>query len=152
MSKDDDDCPPHPQPTRNGRFYCFSVKHHRLDDSNDAQWLRELRRDEEFGIFALADERDLSDESGNLYGLRLGINGEVLELGTRGQQIAKFPLAHPNQPWHGYPLWPLKPYAGGSNRGAKKVQPSKLVFVTMERAGLLTERNRKRLQKGDQIR
>src|SRR5690242_6222967 len=75
MSRGEDDCPPHDEVTRrNGLGYCFSAKHHRRDDRDDAQWAHDLTRGEECAIFDLADSHDLADPSaaaGNrgLYGL-----------------------------------------------------------------------------------
>lgn len=135
--------------------YCFSVKHHRHDDRDDAQWAQDLTRPEEFPIFDLADFHDLCDPEAakrNLYGLRIGPGGLTLDLGTRHQQVAEFQEAHPNHPWHGYPLWPLRRRdPGPTNRKQQAMRPSKAVFERMEAAGLLTRSQRKKLAKGDHI-
>ena len=148
MSRGEDDCPPHPDPTPSGKVYCFSAKHHRRDDSDDAQWSPDLSRVEEFMVFEMADDRVLADDHGNLYGLRLGESDRVMELGTRGQQVACFPFTRPNQPWHGYPLWPLLGERGRSNRKSQRILPPKSVFDKMETEGVLEPRDRKRIQKG----
>lgn len=142
--------PIHPTPTRrSGHRYLFYDKHHGAD-RRAAQWSPELTPDEEFAVFDRADWHDLSDDRGWLHGLRLGPDGAVLELGTWGQQLAEFPSARIGEPWHGYPLWPLKEQ-GPPNRRGEKHRPSKEVFAKMEAAGLLTARDRKRLYKGDHV-
>jgi len=156
MARGEDDCPPHDELTRRSQLaYCFSVKHHRHDDRDDAQWALDLTGPEEFAIFDLADFHDLSDPEAakrNLYGLRIGPGGLILDLGTRHQQVAGFPEAHPNQPWHGYPLWPLRRWVPGpANRMAQAMRPPKVVFERMEAAGLLSRTQRKRLFKGDHL-
>ena len=51
--------------------YCFTPKHHGGRDSRNATWLPELSRAEEFMVFDMADNHQLADASGNLYGLRI---------------------------------------------------------------------------------
>jgi hypothetical protein len=140
--------PIHPAPTRrSGHRSLFSGKHHG-HDPRAARWLPTLSQDEEFAVFDAADFHGLNDERGWLYGVRVGESGGILELGTWGEQVAEFPAARPDEPWHGYPLYPLKE-AGPPNRRGEKHRPSKDVFLKMEAAGLLTARDRKRLMKGD---
>lgn len=147
MASGESSGPIHPDATRNGKRYLFSAKHHG-HDPNASRWLPALSRDEEFSVFDTADFHIVRDERGWLYGVRIGSSGDVLELGTWGQQVAEFPLARPSEPWHGYPLWPLKE-VGSSNRRGEKHRPPKGVFVRMEAEGLIRTRDRKRLQKGD---
>lgn len=98
----------HPATTkRSGYQYLFHIKHHNYGAKDVAQWLPDLSRLEEFSIFDRADELDLSSASGDLYGLRIDSDNDILALGTLGQQVAKFPHAHASLPWHGYPLGPL---------------------------------------------
>src|SRR5438552_3288422 len=95
----------HPLPTRrNGHRYFFYDKHHGRGGPEAAQWALDLSEDHEFGIFDQADDLDLSDERGNLYGIRLGPEPErrVLALGTLRQQIAKFPASQGRPHWHGF--------------------------------------------------
>jgi hypothetical protein len=135
----------HPDPTqRSGHRYLFYEKHHGRGGPDAAQWLPDLSRDDEFAVFNAADLHDISDERNWLYGVRIDADGKVLFLGTAGQQIAEFPFARPNEPWHGYPHWPLKD-AGPENRRGEKLRPSKSVFLKLEAANLLTTRDRKRL-------
>jgi hypothetical protein len=142
--------PIHPVPTqKSGYRYLFYDKHHGADQ-RAAQWLPGLSHDDEFAIFDVADLHGLSDERGWLYGLRRSADGEILDLGTWGQQVAEFPFARSGAPWHGYPLWPLKEQ-GPPNRKGEKHRPSKEVFLKMEGAALLTVRDRKRLNKGDHV-
>lgn len=139
----------HPQPTRrSGYRYLFTTKHHGGGDRNAARWSPDLSEDEEFSVFDAADEHDISDELGWLYGvLREGEDG-LRDLGTWNQQVAEFPLADEGHPWHGYPLWAVSEPAPAKLRGEKH-RPAREVFAQMERAGLLTARERKRLLKGD---
>ncbi len=138
--------PIHPQPTRRSSYrYLFYNKHHGYDD-RASRWT--LSQDEEFAVFDTADFHDLSDDRGWLYGVRPHIGGRIPELGTEGQQLAEFPSARDNEPWHGYPLWPLKD-KGPENRRGEKRRPSRDVFQRMEDEGLLTPRDRKRLWKGN---
>jgi hypothetical protein len=143
--------PVHPVATRrSGYHYLFSDKHHGGGTAGDSCWSPDLSGDEEFSIFDDADWHELSDDRGWLYGI-LRLDAEHLRyLGTWGQQLAAFPLASPGSPWHGYPLWPLGELAPPNRRG-DKAQPSKEVFVKMERTGLINARERKRLSKGDPV-
>lgn len=156
MSSGGDSGPLHPESTRQGYRYLFRDKHHRRDakdrvlDGGPAQWLPELSHDEEFAIFNKAADKELSDERGSLYGIRISPGGKILDLGTWEQQVAKFPFTRLNEPWHGYPLGPLKE-KGPPNRKGEKHRPSKDVFDKMEKAGLLTAQKRKRLSRGDHV-
>lgn len=127
--------------------YLFTAKHHGAD-REAARWLPGLTADKEFSVFDLADLHDLSDERGWLYGvLRAEVEG-LRSLGTWNQQMAEFPSANEGQPWHGYPIYPLKGL-GPENRRGEKCRPSKEVFSKMVMNGVLTSRERKRLSKGD---
>lgn len=140
--------PEHPEPTRRNRYrYLFSNKHHGAGSSSDARWQEDLSGDEEFSIFDNADWFEIVDESGWLYGV-LSEAGELRVLGTWNQQIAEFPLAREGTPWHGYPIWAVN-HAAPDNRKGVKMRPSKQVFMSLEAAGLITGRQRKRLWKGD---
>ncbi len=141
----------HPHPTQKSQYrYLFTAKHHGGGARDAAQWSSQVSEDEEFSVFDTADLHDLSDERHWLYGvLRNGEDG-LRYLGTWDQQVAEFPLANEGQPWHGYPLWPLKEL-GPENRRGEKMRPSKEIFRRMEQAGLITGRERKRLFKGDHV-
>ena len=94
---------------------------------------------------------EFTDERGWLYGMRPRDGaGHIPDLGTWGQQMAEIPFARPGEPWHGYPLWPLGE-EGPANRRGEKGRPSKRVFLRMEEAGLITDRERKKLYKGDHL-
>jgi hypothetical protein len=55
--------------TRRSEYrYQFIPKHHGAD-RDAAEWRPELTLEEEFAVFNLADEHDLSDDEGQLYGL-----------------------------------------------------------------------------------
>jgi len=144
--------PIHPVLTRrSGYRYLFYDKHHGRGGPDAAQWLPILSRDDEFAVFDVADRDDLSDERGWLYGMRPRHEaGHIPDLGTWAQQIAEFPLARPNHPWHGYPLWPLGEDSP-ENRKGEQGRPSKSVFLKMEAVGLITHRERKKLYKGDHL-
>ena len=150
MATGADSGPIHPSATRRSEYrYLFSSKHHGHGGSDAAQWLPTLSPDAEFSVFETADFHGVSDEGGSLFGVLIE-NREVLSLGTQDQQIAKFPSARPGEPWHGYPLWPLREEPPIERRGEKH-RPSKDVFLKMETAGLLSARDRKRLMKGDHV-
>jgi hypothetical protein len=112
-----------------------------------------MSRDEEFAVFVLADREQLSDNRGNLYGLRITgtVPGhQILYLGTRYEQVAHFWVASQGSPWHGYPLWPII-QKGSLNRKGQENRPPKDVLRKMVGAGLLTEKQRYWLMKGDTV-
>ena len=149
MATGADSGPIHPSATRRSEYrYLFSSKHHGHGGSDAAQWLPTLSPDAEFSVFDTADFHGVSDEGGSLYGVLIDENRKISSLGTGYQQVAKFPSARLGEPWHGYPLWPLGEETPPNRRGEKH-RPSKVVFLKMETAGLLSARDRKRLWKGD---
>lgn len=129
-----------------GLAYLFTQKHHGAD-RRASQWLPALSFDEEFGVFNLADARDISDADLSLYGIARDGDG-LRTLGKWYQQVAYFPVANENQPRHGYPLYPLNDEASG-NRGGEKHRPPKLIFDKLLEAGLITATEQRRLKKGD---
>jgi hypothetical protein len=141
-----DACPEHTERTRRRTLrYCFSFKHH--GGSRDAaQWVADLGHDDEFAIFDEADWHDISDDKGNLYGVRRDAALNLEEIGTFGEQIAKFWEADLNVPWHGFPLWHLK----GPGPGGRVTEfVSKDVLDRMVQAGLISLRQYNRLKKGN---
>jgi hypothetical protein len=134
---------------RSGYRYQFTPKHHG-GDVGAAQWLPILRLEEEFAVFDAADEHELSDDAGRLYGVLRSADGKLRDLGTWQQQMAEFPRPNQGVPWHGYPIWTPNALAP-AKRSGEKVRPAKEVFGKMERAGLITTRDRKRLYKGDHV-
>src|SRR5689334_20035219 len=98
------------QPTRTSGFrYLFTSKHHgRPHSSDDAQWHSDLTLQAEFDIFELADTYAIYDEGGHLFGLWRAADLTYRELGARKEQVAIFPVPSPGNPWHGFPLYPLK--------------------------------------------
>ena len=123
---------------RNNYQYQFTPKHHGTD-KKAAQWQPSLTLDEEFAVFNEADQHNLADAVGNLYGTeRIGTD-DLRILGTRGEQVAKFPVTAHNQAWHGYPAWPLAP----SNRAGDDMKPTKAVLDQMQAHGIITKRGRK---------
>jgi hypothetical protein len=143
--------PVHPTPTRrSGYRYLFSDRHHGGGGKGDSRWSLELSREEEFSVFDDADQYELSDDRGWLYGILRAGPDALRYLGTWGQQVAAFPFARPGIPWHGYPLWPLNELAPPNRRGEKSC-PSKEVFQKMEQVGLIAVEERRRLCKGNPI-
>lgn len=129
--------------------YQFTTKHHGgAGSAGEAQWQPSLELADEFAIFELADTHEIADLRGNLYGIHRLAGGALADVGTWQQQIAKFPVARPGEPWHGYPLFPIGKAGPEELRGGR-CEPEKSVFATLERTGLITKRQRKRLQKGD---
>ena len=110
MASGEDPCPVYDGRTNRSQLrYCFYRAHHGHGAPDDSQWIEGLSEAEEFSIFDLADEHEIADEKGHLYGIRVGPElHDVLDLGTEGEQIAKFWKAREGQPWHGFPLWPLR--------------------------------------------
>ena len=142
--------PIHPIPTRRrGLRYLFYDKHHGQGGRDAACWRSDLSHEAEFEVFNTADEHDCSDSQGNLYGVGRDASGDVLDLGTWGQQVAEFPFTRTNELWHGYPLWPLRRADSPENRRGQNFRPEKAVFQRMESVGLLSPTQRRRLEKGD---
>jgi hypothetical protein len=99
--------PVHPSPTTRRRLcYFFHPKHHNPANKTEAQWLpvARLSHQQEFDIFDRADDSQIEDHDGNLYGVRP--NMEVL--GTYGQRVARFWKEESSHPWHGHPICPIK--------------------------------------------
>ena len=139
----------HPQLTnKNGLRYQFTPKHHGGPGSKGhAQWLLSLTFAEEFSIFDEADSFGTLDVKGNMYGVLRNGNGDLRDLGTWQEQVAKFPMAK-GGPWHGYPCWTINK-SGPSNRRKQEMFPPKQVFDLLQEAGLISEEQRDRLKKGD---
>ena len=141
----------HGERTRRSQYqYQFIPKHHGGPGAGPrvAQWLASMTLDEEFAVFNIAAEHELSDEDGNLYGVaslgphRIGI------IGVGKEQVAKFPVARADEAWHGYPAYPLVE-EGPENKRGQKGRPDGIVFEKMVGAGLINPKQRKRLMKGD---
>jgi hypothetical protein len=133
--------------TRSDYQYQFTPKHHGADPGA-AQWLPELSLEEEFAIFDVADEHDLSDDDGRLYGVQRDADESLRYIGIWHEQVAKFPLAREGEAWHGYPAYPLVD-EGPENRRGQSSRPAGAVFGKMVRAGLISQSQRRRLMKGD---
>lgn len=142
----------HPTATQRSHYrYFFYDKHHGRGGPEAARWLPALNEDDEFAIFDQADLLDLSDEHRNLCGISIapGPEREVRYLGTRRQQIAKFPAAHPDAHWHGFPLGPLERNDGEPHPPVRPLPHDTL--RKMVTSGLLDESQRRRLMKGKHI-
>jgi hypothetical protein len=148
-SRDTSSRPARPFPTRRrGLRDFFYAKLHRHQGSKDAQWRPDLDPADEFAIFDEADFLDLSDDKGDLFGLRRDpIDGVFDVIGTRGEQVAEFPIAPPNQAWHGYPCWPLRRHGDG----VRKAQPPREALDKMVASGVITPKQRSRLAGGKPI-
>jgi hypothetical protein len=142
--------PLHPPRTIRSRYeYFFYEKHHKGGYSEDGQWLPGMSQQEEFAVFDLADQHDLSNTKGDLFGLHLSQAREVLELGMRGEQVAKFPVTEEGHPWHGYPAWPIMKL--DHDEATRKYPPPVEALAKMKRVGLLSEPQRKRLARGKHV-
>lgn len=73
-----------------GYRYYFHPKHHTAGNPTVSRWKPDVSRSEEFQIFEIAVRLDLADEDGNLYNVRKGPHGAILELGVYHEQIARF--------------------------------------------------------------
>jgi len=132
-----------------GYQYQFTPKHHGAD-AEAAQWLPRLTLDEEFAVFNAADEHQLMDDSGSLYGLQREGHDGLRTIGTRSEQIAEFPHAREGEPWHGYPHYPLKELGHVERRG-KRFPPPKEVFQRMVETGLISNAMKRRLMGGKHV-
>lgn len=138
----------HPVLTRRRQLqYVFTPKHH--GEPGQSCWLTELTFDEEFAIFDNADFFVLADTDGNLYGYERRGNS-LRKIGTQYQQIAKFPVPTPGNPWHGYPLYPLSD-ARSPNRSGQSGRPPKAIFTRMVELGHISTIQAKQLKKGNLI-
>ena len=140
----------HPQRSRSHQYrYLFTANHHG-ETGGAAQWSPELSEEDEFATFDGADERELSDDEGNLYGVLPDGEDSLRYLGIWQEQIAEFPSAAEDTPWHGYPLWPIN-QEGPGNRRNQKHRPARDVFDRMIEVGLITSTMRTRLMKGRHV-
>lgn len=139
----------HGRPTaRSGLTYCFTPKHRGAGSTGDARWRPDLSREEEFGVFEIADD------NGNLYGLYLVKEGgrwQILGLGIRGELIARFWHEAPAVPWHDHLLWPIEASRSGAGGSRSKIDEKqlKIALKNMSTAGLskqvvISEVHRKR--------
>lgn len=137
------------QQTAQGYRYYFHPRHHGAGSSSDARWKSEITRPDEFGIFRDSANADFADVSGNLYGL-MKIQGKVIDIGTQGEQIAKFWKASTGSPWHGFPCWAIlsRDY---QNRRGQQYRPPKSVLEKMQEQKLITLVQCRRLSRGDRI-
>src|SRR5690348_15203767 len=97
-----------PQRTRKRNLqYEITAKHHG-ENRRAAMWLPDVTPAEEFAIFDTADFGDVCDDRGALYGVQPLAEEELRILGMWQEQVAKFPRKRRDEPWHGYPVWPLE--------------------------------------------
>ena len=140
--------------------YEFARKHHG-GNATASCWLTVLTLVEEFDIFdcadgivvpAPADNRQVADAAGNLYGYEVLVAGNqhLREIGIWDQQLAEFPVQQDGTNWHGYPIWPVGPLAAHKYQG-QRCRPAPEVFDRMVQLGDITSAQRKRLKKGDWI-
>jgi hypothetical protein len=139
----------HPVATQvNGLHYEFTPKHHHGPDSRDqAQWLLELRFEEEFSIFDEADVVGISIGRGDKYGVLRDRDGDLRFLGDGDEQVAKFPYRRSGN-WHGYPCWVISPQAP-PNRRRQQMFPPKEVYDRLNELGVISEEQRDRLKRGE---
>jgi len=137
------------QRTRKRRLkYEITGKHHG-GNRRAAMWLPQVTHAEEFAIFDVADFNDIFDNAGSLYGVQPLREEQLRHIGVWNEQVAKFPRKRANEPWHGYPVWPLEIAREGRHKKPKKLRPPKEIFERMCDAKLITERQRMRLMNGD---
>lgn len=127
---------------RSNLAYQMTSKHHRSNStSEEAQWRGSLTDDEEFLVFDLADLHALeSFPDGDLFGVLPNEEGELLEIGSRDEQLAKFPVQPVAMRWHGYPM---RCEYKNDPRG-----PDRQVWSRLVAAGLATEEQVMRLKRG----
>jgi len=129
----------------NGLRYLFTAKHHGGWKSRHATWLPTLTEEEEFSVFDDADANQVSDAAGNLFGVLFDGNEGLQDLGTRGEQIAKFWYSPPGSPWHGFPAFPLKDDVVMQNRQGETARPERQVLDRLLEVGAI---NRERCGSG----
>lgn len=140
----------HKQLTRRSSYsYAFTPKHHGGGLPTVARWHPNVSRQDEFDVFDTADFHNLSDQRGWLYGFLVDQQNRFLAIGTLFQQIAEFPKSRLNQPWHGYPIWPIKKHSGPFGRRSQKMRPDKTVFQQMLTKQLISPPQMRLLQRGD---
>jgi hypothetical protein len=138
----------HPTRTRrSGYRYLFTAKHHGGGGRNAGMWLPEIDRETEFGVFDVADFREIADSRGWLYGVLLDDGGKLRKIGMFDEQVAEFQPGAPDEPWHGYPQWPMSE-VGPVNRRKAKCCPERAVFDRMVATTLIKKIQRKRLLAG----
>jgi hypothetical protein len=134
------------QTFRSKHKYCFSEKHHAVGDSPHAQWKNDLRPCDEFAVFDLADLHNIADEQGrDLFGVHC-IEAAVRQLGTRGEYVAKFEFPTGPCPWHGYPLWPIKPLS--TDKNVRHGPAPQSILRKLADAGVISQKARRRLSVG----
>jgi hypothetical protein len=131
---------------RSGFRYRFTTKHHG-GDPKASQWRAALTLDEEFSVFDGADQHELADEDGKLYGVLRDADGDLEYIGVWDEQIAEFPVTSPPAAWHGYPVYPLVGLGPQSRRG-ERGRPAKVVFERMLDAGVIDPQEKRRLLRG----
>lgn len=139
----------HPVPTKKSKYrYFFYVKHHAAEDHENSQWAN-VTPEEEFSIFDSADENDIFVETGsdrNYFGILVNLNSlRVQTIGTKGQQVAKFPHSRSNTPWHGFPLFPID-----NDSSRKNIVPREAIDRMVE-VGMITAQKASRLKGGKRI-
>jgi hypothetical protein len=144
--------------TRRGLVYVFTPKHHGAS-YRSACWNSDISLEEEFVIFDVADgiiappgvdNRQVADQSGNLYGHQVAPQGSLRQLGIWHEQLAEFPHQQDGDSWHGYPVWPILPPAPDNLLG-QRCRPDSVVFDRMVELGIITNTQSRRLKKGDWI-
>jgi hypothetical protein len=115
--------------------------------ADENRWSPDISAKEEAALFFAAHEHDVSDGQGRLYGAIQMSEGEVRELGVWYQQVAIFWQEVPSLPWGGHPVWQFHQEAL-VGRPPQKALPPKETLGKMEKAGMITPRQRKRLARG----
>ena len=99
-------------------------------------------------MFDLADRHELANKKGDLFGVLPAAEGSLRAIGTRGEQVAEFPVTSPDQPWHGYPIWAIKKSAREGRPGTPIPREA---LDRMVEVGLLTISQQRRLRGGKPI-
>lgn len=140
---------PHLASPHRYRYY-FHPKHHGSGSTTDSRWKPDVLQGEEFRIFEIAAQLDLSDESGNLYNVLKRADNTFRELGIFHEQIARFWKPIAPEAWHGHPLWPVESGIA-TNRSSERYRPDKSVFRKLVDQKVLSVRDSYRLRGGKNI-
>lgn len=131
-------------------LYIQTEKHHSPGNERFAQWAPAVTEDEEFMCFETAVVHGIEDGKLNKFGVLPDGPDGLRDLGTCGQQIAKFPRTRDDFPWHGFPLHPI--IEGKLNPSfVKNSNPGNDVFTKLLSSKLITKQMKKKLRRGDRV-
>jgi hypothetical protein len=118
--------------------------------TDELRWSPAVSAVEEDAVFWVARSHDISDGEGRVYGVLRSAGGVIHDLGVWHQQFAMFSQNRPDLPWAGHPVWPLHQEVLAGRLPQRALPPIEPLHK-MNRVGLLTTRERKRLARGNHV-